>query len=63
MTKITKVASTLFQDENGQNQMEYGIVVGLMAIGCIMGATGIAAKTVTCFSMVVHTIENALTAA
>ena len=50
---VTRAIVRLAKDESGQDMIEYGLVLSLIALSCIAGASGVANQ--------VHNMINVLT--
>ncbi len=58
MEAAREMLKNLLQDESGQNLMEYAVVAGLIALGCITSMTSFTSKIRSAFTNIGETLTT-----
>lgn len=60
MNGLWELTCTVYHDESGQDMIEYGLVVGCLALACVAGMKSLASNISTFFGTVGNTLTNSL---
>ncbi|HEY0835072.1 MAG TPA: Flp family type IVb pilin [Azospirillum sp.] len=52
MNRVSSFAARLAKDEQGAALVEYGLLIGLVAIGCVVALTGLRTNITTLFTRI-----------
>jgi pilus assembly protein Flp/PilA len=58
MNTFKNLLNTVWQDESGQDLIEYALVAGLIGLGCISAMSGLANSLVTAFTGIGTTLSS-----